>query len=183
MLAASFTIFIQSCSDDEEGLITTVLEIGNYYQGGVIFYIDDTGEHGFICAVSDQSFNAEWGCPDLINFGADGLTIGTGAQNTADIISACNTSGIAADICDKLELNGYTDWFLASKDELNLLYQNRNAINETAISNGGANLDGGEYWSSSHKDANTVWIQSFNAGNQFSVLKDEAHVVRAIRAF
>jgi histidinol dehydrogenase len=39
---------------------------------------------------------AAWGCYGSLIAGADGTTIGTGAQNTTDIVNGCATSGIAA---------------------------------------------------------------------------------------
>ena len=80
-------------------------------------------------------------------------------------------------------LNNYSDWFLASKDELNELYQNREKVNETVLANGGNELEDTEYWSSSHDTSNTVFIQSFNAGNVFSDFEDSLYNVRAIRFF
>ncbi len=56
-----------------------------FHQGGIIFYLDTSGEHGLVCAIEDQSFDAEWGCPSLSINGADGKEIGTGSQNTSDI--------------------------------------------------------------------------------------------------
>lgn len=37
----------------------------------MIFYIDNSGGHGLACAVSDQGFDIEWGCPTLMDFGAE----------------------------------------------------------------------------------------------------------------
>ena len=176
-----FTLSIQSCSSDDE--TPALLAIGDFHQGGVIFYLDETGEHGLISSVTDQSFSAAWGCPPLIVDGADGIAIGTGAQNTLDILATCNTAGIAADICDKLDQNDFSDWFLPSKEELNVLYQNRDKVNETSLVNSGSVLEVTEYWSSSHENLNRVWIQSFNAGNQSGDSEDAMNNVRAIRAF
>jgi len=187
LLLSNLLLFIvfsfQSCNKDNVEQIVTPIAIGDFHQGGVVFYIDATGEHGLVCAVVDQGFDIEWGCPSLIGFGAKGLEIGTGAQNTQDILNACNTPNIAASLCDGLVSNGFDDWFLPCRDELDSLYQHKNIIDDTSLDHEGGVLHGGEYWSSSHYLDNTVWIQSFVAGNQFSALKDKKHYVRAVRAF
>ena len=181
-IISTITIFTVACNNEEEQIIPK-LAIGDFHQGGVIFYLDATGEHGLTAATLDQGFDIEWGCASLLSFGAKGLEIGTGAQNTLDIINACDTQNIAADLCDQLDLNGFDDWFLPSRDELDSLYQQKEIVDETAVENNGEVLRGGEYWSSSHYLDNTVWIQSFAAGNQSSELKDKENYVRAIRAF
>jgi hypothetical protein len=104
------------------------LYIGQSYAGGIIFYLDDTGEHGLVSADIDQQNINDGGfqynqCPIGTFFETDTI-IGSGAQNTTNIISACNTTSNVAYICDNLVLNGYDDWFLPSKDELNLMFQN-----------------------------------------------------------
>ena len=177
-------IFNVACNKEEKQ-ITPALAIGDFHQGGVIFYLDASGEHGLVSAVSDQSFEAVWGCPPSIINGADGLAIGTGTQNTLDIVSGCSStiSGFAAELCNQLEMNGFNDWYLPSKDELNALYETRDKVNTTSTANGGSVLEGTEYWSSSHLNSNTVWIQSFNAGNQSGVSEDALNNVRAIRSF
>jgi hypothetical protein len=104
------------------------LYIGQSYAGGIIFYLDDTGEHGLVSAdidqqITDDEANQNNQCPMQTFFETDTI-IGSGAQNTTNIISACNTTTNVAYICDNLVLNGYDDWFLPSKDELNLMFQN-----------------------------------------------------------
>lgn len=159
------------------------LTISDYYLGGVIFYLDGTGG-GLVCTVSDLSSEAQWGCFGTVISGADGTAIGTGAQNTIDIEAGCTTPGIAADICANLSLNGYTDWFLPSKDELNEMYINKAAIDATAIANGGAAFASANYWSSSEYSNHTAWEQNFNSGNQYHDYgKGNPNRVRAVRAF
>jgi len=161
---------------------TLALNVGDYYQGGIIFYLDGSGG-GLICAVSDQSTGAKWGCEsDLIN-GADGIVIGTGLQNTIDIDAGCTTPGIAADICINLSLNGYTDWFLPSKLELKEMYINKAAIDPTAIANGGSAFVNEWYWSSTQRDFSTAMCTQFEYGSQFYQWKGYQAWVRAVRAF
>lgn len=175
-------ISFQSCDDEDSGPST--LSIGDFHQGGVIFYLDNTSEHGFISSVSDLGFDKEWGCSTLINFGAKGLEIGTGPQNTIDIVTACSDTNSAAALCNQLVQNGFEDWFLPSKDELDLLYQHQTIINETALKNNGESFsNGGRYWSSSHDLDNTAWVEYFDSGQQDGVLKDTKHYVRAVRSF
>jgi hypothetical protein len=148
------------------------LHIGQTYQGGKIFYIDGTGQHGFIAAPYDQTSEATWGCVDQLIGTATAL--GTGQANTTAIVNACSEAGIAARICDDLVLNGYSDWFLPSQDELNLLYPIKNLI-------GGFQPAG--YCTSSEKNAHNGWIQLFNSGQLYWQDKWYKNYVRAIRAF
>ena len=89
-------------------------------------------------------------------------------------MAGCATAGIAARLCGDLVQGGYSDWYLPSKDELNLLYLNRTAIGGFADN---------DYWSSTEFDGNTAWSQSFVDGFQANYDKNYTLYVRAIRAF
>ena len=82
---------------------------------------------------------------------------------------------------DNKTTNGYTDWYLPSKDELNQLYINRVAI-------GGFDVIGTEpfytpsYWSSTEVYGN-VWLQVFSTGGTSQNIKTNEANVRAVRQF
>ncbi|KJV08103.1 DUF1566 domain-containing protein [Methylocucumis oryzae] len=158
------------------------IQIGKTYQGGIIFYIDKTGVHGLVAAAKDQSEGIQWHNGFYIDTGATATAVGTGAANTQKIINAQGSGQYAANLVSNLSLNGYDDWFLPSKDELNLMYQ---AIGPGAIepiTNVGG-FASGDYWSSSVYNNHIVWSQSFASGDQFSNYNYIQLLVRAVRAF
>ena len=106
-----------------------------------------------------------------------------GKANTASIIAAHKAIGddgstYAARICNEYSVTvggvTYGDWYLPSKDELNLLYAQKNVVGGFA---------GSSYWSSTERDADRVWRKSFSNGNQYFSNKNSNSAVRAIRAF
>jgi len=117
--------FAVACSSDNGDDIPRV---GQPYQGGIVAYIDETGKHGLIAAPEDQSPGIQWYNGSYIETGATAIAIGTGKSNTEKIIEEQSAGTYAAKLCDDLVLNGYSDWFLPSKDELNELYKNRAEI-------------------------------------------------------
>jgi hypothetical protein len=150
--------------------------IGQQFEGGRIFYLFPSGIGGLICTEVNQSIEAEWGCYGLLITYADGTEIGTGAQNTARIVLRCPEVNRAAKICDDLVLNGYDDWFLPSKDELNEIYENQILL--------GGDFGGWYWWSSSEIDRYFVWTQNFESGNQVSLEKVYSNFrTRCIRKF
>jgi hypothetical protein len=158
----------------EQEVYYNQVQIGSFISGGIVFYLDGYGS-GLVCAESDQSTNANWGCNGN-SIGGTGTGIGAGAANTIAIVAGCLEAGIAARICNNLVLNGHSDWFLPSKDELNLMYQNLKL-------NGIGGFVDGFYWSSSENSSGTAWLQNFSIGNQFSYGKFNYTRVRAVRAF
>lgn len=163
-----FLFFLSSCEKP--------LAIGDAYQGGKIFYLDNTGKHGLISAPYDQSTAIVWNNGSNITTNALGTQIGDGVQNTQTIVTAQGLGSYAASLCYNLDLNGYSDWYLPSIGELQELYNNHDKIgNFTTIAS--------PYLSSTESDASTAWGVNFGDGNQYVYNKSFAFYVRAIRKF
>ena len=160
---------------DQNGNIICSFGIGDTGPaGGIVFYVTDHGLHGLEAAPADQSSGAPWGCLGTLLNGAGGTAVGTGAQNTADIVAGCSESGIAARIANDYSLNGYDDWFLPSAGELDLLYQQR------AVVGGFVNVG---YWSSLQDGTLYATIKDFSNNYWSFANKDSFFRVRAVRAF
>lgn len=145
------------------------MNIGDIVQGGILFY---SGATVFIAALKDIEIPLYW---DNFKNAVSGTStaIGLGAINTTKIVSVCTgNTMIAASVCENYSFSGYTDWFLPSKDELNLMYLN---IKEKLVPN--------YYWSSSEINEKFAWQQHFQTGTQCKIYKNIIAYIRAIRAF
>ena len=163
---------------------TCGLSIGDTHQGGIIFYLDGSGCHGLVAAPSDQSTGIQWYNGSYIDTYAYGNGIGSGEGNSIGIRRWQGTcsSCYASQLCQDLNLGGKTDWYLPSKYELNLMYENIGQGNVLGLGNVG-NFDNYYYWSSTEYDNGGAWRQDFGYGNQGYVNKVNAFNVRAVRAF
>ncbi len=159
---------------NEVTFTTSPLSIGMSYAGGIVFDLDSSGQHGLVCAPSDQGAY-EWGCFGT-NIPNTSTAVGSGATNTASIMAGCGQLTIAAFVCADLVLNGYSDWYLPSSGELQLMY---NRLHLQGL--GG--FVGGSYWSSSQYNPYYAWYMGFGGGDVFYRNKADGIQVRAVRAF
>jgi hypothetical protein len=117
-----------------------------------------------------------WYKGGFITTGATGTALGTGNNNTNIIVSAQGNGNYAAKFCSDLILNGYSDWYLPSLNELSKLFANQSVIGGFGLSN---------YWSSSENFYYPAWYQDFTNGIQSYYLQfvNTVFQVRAVRSF
>jgi hypothetical protein len=176
----------------DDNIPTTYYSVGDFAQGGIVFWVDETGQNGLVCAKEDQSTGVRWYAGTYGNTQAKGDGPFAVEANTAVIIATQVAIGddnvtYAARMCNELQITEagktYGDWYLPSKEELDLMYQNNATINATATANGGSAFADADYWSSTENDNINAWFQFFATGGQYSSFKYVALNVRAVRAF
>lgn len=152
---------------------------------GIVFYVTDGGLHGLEVAQSDQSTSQVWiegGSTQTTENGNTSMAIGTGLANSNAIIDQTGHTGSAAQVCRSYTGGGFNDWFLPSRDELDLIWDN--LVNDgTGLNSGVGGFAEGNYWSSSEFDSYDAWLQNFSVGYQDDYSKGNSGRVRAVRAF
>ncbi|UEG49637.1 DUF1566 domain-containing protein [Ferruginibacter lapsinanis] len=149
--------------------------IGEAFGGGIVFYVDSTEEHGFIVSNEDISTKAKWGFSDTA-LHANAKNIGAGRSNTSIITKTLTDSTLAAGLCTHYKVDKFNDWFLPSKKELELIYDNLKTKNL-------GNFADAYYWSSSETDFNNAWLVDFKSGIPIEQNTISSGHVRAIREF
>jgi hypothetical protein len=161
--------------------------------GGYVFYVSPTvinvatgiSSGGIYLATAPQTWNgtaadpsARWGC-NTTNIAGTSSAVGSGAENTRLINAGCATAGIASKLAADSSAEGFTDWFVPSIGELNLIRSNLKV-------NSLSNLDGTDYWSSTQDATNpggSAQYQWFTGGSFGPTDKNNNLSVRAVRAF
>lgn len=147
--------------------------------GGLIFYDKGIYSYGWRfleAAPTDQSTGIRWNVSYDGVLVSTGTAIGSGQANTDAIVNAYGAGSYAAQMCNDLIVGSFDDWFLPSKNELDLMYDNLHA----------AGIGGfvfWYYWSSSEFSVVDACYQRFDDGFQGINPKGTEYRVRAARAF
>lgn len=149
---------------------------GKFYQGGFVFYVNTTDFTGMVISPTNIKEYLYWHFNED-KTGATDTTFGAGESNTSTIISVVGTDTFAAQVCSDLELNGYSDWYLPSLGELDVI--RLNLYNKKL-----GNLSPFYYWSSSEGNKSFhAWMMYLPNGNVAQEEKRTNRHVRAVRNF
>lgn len=163
---------------DDDGSCLYSKKVGESFGGGVIFYVDISGQHGLIAATSDISDGIRWDNGSNADTYVNSTLLFSGDNNTDQLVAIYGDGDYAAKLCKDLELNGFDDWYLPSKSELEELYEYRVQV-------GGFADD--YYWTSSENSNEDYRFLAFRVhfgtGLSSTFYKDFEARVRPIRVF
>lgn len=192
LIALWIGIGFSSCIDE-----APEVQIGEELDGGIVTYVfksSDEGfvkgeSHGIIVAKTDLVMESQWGCRGR-GVGDTSTGVGFGKSNTEKVLefhdnldnyyanpTQChpdNDGSVAANLARELNINGESGWFMPSRGEMAVLYENRELI--------GGFVEA-EYWSSCESDGNRACVFSFITGAPTSAFKSDRKKVRVIKYF
>lgn len=174
---------VEATYDDGSCILPVIdesLQIGDFYEGGVVIWLNESKDHGVVCATEDLPYTT-WG--DVSSYSGTSDSIGTGVQNTINIANENLVAGTAVDQCVNYVSNGYSDWALPSIKELELIATHKTLINNTSIQNGGDLFQWESYWSSTEYGTWEAYSCNINTGVSTTKTRNNYQRVRAIRAF
>jgi hypothetical protein len=159
--------------------------VGEMFGGGIVFYVFDNGQHGLIASPADLGTVSPWHTSPSSNTSATSYY--DGSSNTSNIVAVQGSGAYAAKLCDDYSAGGFSDWYLPSLWELNLLFQNGFMVSFKLAndSNPGTTplTATGSYWSSTQFDPTLSYMVYFPDGTPYLDFKDKLYRVRAVRRF
>jgi hypothetical protein len=172
--------------------------IGQSLAGGIVVYVDISGQHGLIGGLTDLGSGIAWGCYGTsvgTTIAQGGGVMFAGLNNTNLMIAAgCGAPSGPAQLCANYtaggqNLAGITNWYLPSHDELQALVDQRTLINLTTTpSYAGAGV---LYWSSTEYNASIAYTHyslsayDYNCGKNLGYYSVSTNLIyiRPVRAF
>jgi hypothetical protein len=161
---------------------TPTYTVGQSAFGGIIFFVEPSGQHGLVAATADVAAGAvAWFNGNFTNTQAVRPGVYGGGFNTDAINLNQGTGSYAALVAAQHNGGSYGDWYLPSSGELQLLYAQRATVGGFSNTN---------YWSSTEISAATdqpttnAYMVNFGISNALiSTLKSITGRVRPIRRF
>jgi hypothetical protein len=167
------------------------IKVGDFAFGGIVFMVDPPGLHGLVCSKTDQAKGIHWndGMNNIIEVQTDDKGAGSlkSARNDDQIKNANTSDNLANRVCKDFSVKEagviYNDWHLPSREELYLIYVNKDLIDSIANANGGSRFEVNTELSPTEYCNSPAWDQIFNYAYRNYDYKKSAFNVRAIRNF
>lgn len=173
-------------------------QIGDYIEeeGGILFYVSEDYEYGYILAMTDVGLgkNYSWGADRVDINGKFPYTTREwheanfdmqGAENTAAICNyieeTMDNAEYAAQAAKAYTAAGKTDWYLPSEGQLRTIKDDIQRINRRLKAEGGVSMANAWYWSSTEYDYVFAWAINFKNNIVGRSSKSSADRVRAVR--
>jgi hypothetical protein len=164
--------------------------VGESFGGGMVFYVDQTGQHGYIVSMIDLSTSSMWSSLPY-PFSTTGAVSTWDGESNSSIIAGQSP---AAQLCLNYTNSGdygtgsFSDWYLPAIDQLSMIWNNRLILNKNLENiSGSNNLGSGNFFkyflSSTENSSYDAWSFNFNYGGAESYGKFYNSWVRAVRAF
>jgi len=179
----------------DDNLGTSAHYVGELYGGGIVYYVDQTGENGLIASLDDLDGGSgvAWSNITGIEIGASAKNYYDGTGNTTAIIGQSGHASSAAKLCDDYSKDEFIDWYLPSTLELRQMDDAILIINNVLANDGDGTTNPlnpeyvaptyGRYWSSTETNSTSAWSYYFIYGNSNYYYKYYTYRVRAVRAF
>jgi hypothetical protein len=166
--------------------------VGELYGGGIVFWVDYTGQHGLILSLIDISTASAYSNINSTLIGVSAQSEWDGSSNSNAITGQAGHTNSAAKLClDYINIDYgtgiFSDWYLPSRTELALVFRYFFEVQKTLDIDGNPAstlLNKGVYWSSTEVNTTNAWTVDFSNCSLLSVTKAASLTdVRAIRAF
>lgn len=168
----------------------TIHHVGDLFGGGVIFFVDKTGQHGLICSISDIRDSKS-----INQFSKQDPTKLKGRKDSAVLINqvfAVSKPERAEELCNNYTNSNYgtgvfSDWYLPTIDQLEIMFKVKEAINKALENFNNDIIDplNKIYWSASktyNESMGSNWIFDFNNAAR-GTTNLPLVFIRAVRAY
>ena len=192
LLQMQIQICLSECGDIEVGMFyynedktfsKTLIE--NKQVSGVVAFVDIARKHGLVVLLREA--NLQW---SNYKFPVGMYEVLSGKENTQLILTEAKILGIkadAAEYCANYAYDGIKtgEAFFPSKEELDEVYKNKDAINfSLGMIKGAQLLKNDFYGTSSEYDSSYAWCQNFGDGKVFCNYKMDNNIcVRPMMSF
>ena len=184
LLSVPYALFAQTAAS------TTAHYIGELYAGGIVFWVDHTGQHGLIVSLVDISQSAEWSNVHNVLIGPAAESTWNGQGNSNAIMGQSGHTGSSAKLCHNYTnadygTGIYSDWYLPAIDQLCLINETRYILNKNIEGVPGTDiLATQDYWSSTECWSDGASDFSLGSFPQGCIPKNTTTMyTRAVRAF